>query len=318
MLVLSGMMTGLLLASCAQQTHVGSLSDTQMVSAEKAFAYPGPGGPAITGIIERQYANALQQEIALSTSAHSPGQNMLRVQLFGPVDRKVAGQTELRAGFLPPSNIGTEMRQLFPGVRMTRSPYYVQNRYGPFGYAVGRSSSGDTCLYAWQRLTSTGSTQTLIGNKGSIQIRLRLCDQALPEERLLQAMYDFTISSYFRSSGWNPYGAVNAPDASLGKSGAPVYPTASEKFATVTTSPVREAPSVERVVRPRHIAPAPQRVPALPEPTGPIVPPPPGTATSQAETRLPTALVRQVPTASQPAVIVPPPPCDPVSSNCKQ
>lgn len=81
---------------------------------------------------------------------------MLRVQLFGPVDRKAAGQTELRAGFLPPSNIGTEMRQLFPGVRMARSPYYVQNRYGPFGYAVGRSSSGDTCLYAWQRLTSTG------------------------------------------------------------------------------------------------------------------------------------------------------------------
>ncbi|CAM5541240.1 hypothetical protein MAUB1S_09039 [Mycolicibacterium aubagnense] len=317
MLVLSGMMTGLLLAGCAQQTQVGSLSDTQMVSAEKAFAYPGPGGPAITGIIERQYANALQQEIALSTSAHSPGQNMLRVQLFGPVDRKVAGQTELRAGFLPPSNIGTEMRQLFPGVRMARSPYYVQNRYGPFGYAVGRSSSGDTCLYAWQRLTSTGSTQTLIGNKGSIQIRLRLCDQALPEERLLQTMYDFTISSYFRSSGWNPYGAVNAPDASLGKSGAPVYPTASEKFATVTTPPVREAPS--RVVRSRHVAPAPQRVPALPEPTGPIVPPPPGAPTSQGATRLPTAQVRQVPTASQPAVIVPPPPpCDPLSSDCKQ
>jgi hypothetical protein len=315
MLVLSGIMTGLALAGCAQQTQVGSLSDTQMVSAEKAFAYPGPGGPAITGIIERHYANALQQEIALSTSAHSPGQNMLRVQLFGPVDRKAAGQTELRAGFLPPSNIGTEMRQLFPGVRMARSPYYVQNRYGPFGYAVGRSSSGDTCLYAWQRLTSTGSTQTLIGNKGSVQIRLRLCDQALPEERLLQTMYDFTISSYFRSSGWNPYGEVNAPDASLGRSGAPVYPTASEKFATVTT-PV--APAVERVVRPRQVAPAPQRVPTQPEATGPVVPPPPGAATPQGATRLPTVRVQNAPASVQPAVIVPPPPCDPASPNCKQ
>lgn len=313
-MVLTGAMIGL--AGCAQ-TQVGSLSDAQMVSAEKAFAFPGPGGPAITGIIERHYANALQQEISLATSAHSPGQNMLKVQLYGPVDRKAAGQTELRAGFLPPGNIGGEMRQLFPGIRMVRSPYYVQNRYGPFGYAVGRTSSGDTCLYAWQRLTSTGSTQTLIGNKGSIQIRLRLCDQAQPEERLLQTMYDFTISSYFRSSGWNPYGEVNAPDASLGKSGAPVYPTGSEKFATVT-KPVREAFAAERVVRPRRITPAPQFEPPQPAPTGLIVPSPPGADTSQGAAKPSAAQLRAAPEAAQPAVIVPPPPCDAAGSNCKQ
>lgn len=313
---LFGVLTGLVLSGCAQ-APVGSLSDTQMVSAEKAFAYPGPGGPAITGVIERHYANALQQEIALSTSAHSPGQNMLRIQLFGPVDRKAAGQTELRAGFLPPSNIGAEMRQLFPGVRMSRSPYYVQNRYGPFGYAVGRTSSGDTCLYAWQRLTSTGSTQTLIGNKGSVQIRLRLCDQAMPEERLLQTMYDFTISSYFRSSGWNPYGEVNSPDASLGKSGAPVYPVRSETFAPVTTS-VRQSPAVERVVRLRNVAPAPQQPAVQPEPTGPIVPPPPGAAMSPGAAKAPAVRPVEAARSTQPTVIVPSPPCDPASLNCKQ
>jgi hypothetical protein len=60
---------------------------------------------------------------------------------------------------------------------MQTSGYYVQNKYGAFGYAVGQTRSGDTCFYGWQRITSTGFTQTWIGNKGSIQVRLRLCDQ---------------------------------------------------------------------------------------------------------------------------------------------
>lgn len=301
-----------MLAGCAQP-QVASLTDTQMMSAEKAFAYPGPGGPAITAVLERRFANAIQQEIALATSAHTSGQNMLRVQLYGPVDTKTTGQTALREGFLPPSNIGTELRQLFPGVRMQRSPFYVQNRYGPFGYAVGRSASGDTCIYAWQRLTSTGSTQTLIGNKGSIQIRLRLCDQSLPEERLLQTMYEFTISSYFQTGGWNPYGDASPPDPSLGKSGAPIYPTPAGGPAMPNAAPAPVAAPVKSSAR---VSPA-RSQPALPQPVGPVVPPPPVARAAGAET-LPTTTSGQIaPPSPGTAVTVPPPPCDPTTTNCR-
>lgn len=302
---------GLALAGCAQQQpQIGTLNSIQIAQAQNAFVLPGPGGPAVTSVLERRYANAVEQQILLGTSSHVSGQNMLRVQLFGPVDATTTGQTSLREGYLPIKNVDAEMRQLFPGIRMTRSPYYVQNRYGPFGYAVGRSASGDTCLYGWQRLTSTGSTQTLIGNKGAIQIRLRYCDAVLPEQQLLQAMYDFTITAYFRTGNWNPYGEPNPPDASLGRSGAPRYPVAGSEVAT--TLPPRSvarpaARSLSRKATPAVVA------PARNEPIGPMVPTPPISSTPSSQPR--SGDVRT--DNAQPAVTVPPPPCDPASSTCR-
>lgn len=306
------LVTGLLTAGCASQPQIETTSSTRIRPAQDAFVYPGPGGPGVVSVLERHYANATEQQIALATSSHVSGQNMLRVQLFGPTDSMAAGQTRLREGYLPVANINTELRQLFPGVQMSRSPYYVQNRYGPFGYAVGRSGSGDTCLYGWQRLTSTGSTQTLIGNKGSIQIRLRYCDQSLSEARLLQAMYDYTISAHFTSSGWNPYGEPNAPDVSLGKSGAPRYPVGSLEFATVTSPTARTAPARPRT-SPRQVST--QAPAAKAEPVGPVVPAPPGSSAPSSVAR-PSEAGQSAKRSDMPAVTVPPPPCDPATATC--
>jgi len=304
------LLTGLVSAGCASQPQIQTMSSTKVRPAEEAFIYPEPGGPAIVSVIERRYANATEQQIALATSSHVSGQNMFRIQLFGPVDSAVAGQTHLREGYLPPANINSDLRQLFPGIRMIRSPYYVQNRYGPFGYAVGRSASGDTCLYGWQRLTSTGAAQTLIGNKGSIQIRLRYCDQSLPEPRLLQAMYGYTISAYFTSRGWNPYGQPNAPNPSLGRAGAPLYPVGATEFATVTTPPIRKSVADGRAFRRQpENAPLPQA-----EPVGPTVPAPPVTETQGVgDARGEKSAGRE----SLPAVTVPPPPCDTATAACR-
>jgi hypothetical protein len=265
-----------------------------------AFAVPEPGGPPVTAVLERRYSNAIQQEILLATSARTPGQNMLRVQLFGPAGPE-AGQTSLRQGYLPPTGTSSEMRELLPGVAMKRSQYYVQNKYGPFGYAVGRAPSGDTCFYGWQRITSTGNAQTWVGNKGSIQVRLRLCDQTASEEQLLQAMYGFTINVFYKDGNWNPFGEPLPPDETLGRAGAPIYPVGVERFQTVVTP---RAPEPARAQAPRRRAAAPSRVPAeaipqppaRPTPVGPLVPPPPGT------TAYP-------PAAPQPAAAVPAPPC---------
>ncbi|WP_051355468.1 cellulose biosynthesis protein BcsN [Mesorhizobium erdmanii] len=302
------MMSVAVLAGCAGPAPIVNPSGTSLASAETAFAFPPPGGPAITAILERRFTNATQQDILLSTSAHTPGQNTLRVQLFGPVDTSLAGQGRLRDGYLPIGDLGSEMRQMLPGIRMQRSPYYVQNKYGPFGYAVGRAASGDTCLYGWQRISSTGVTQTWIGNKGSVQVRLRLCDQGASEQKLLDIMYGYTITSYFKSRNWNPYGEPVAPDESLGKPGHPIYPVGVTRFETVT-APASAKPA-PRIVRRRDAA-GQQPVQSLAHPVGPLVPAPPGGRTAQT---LQPAASQPVATGnavvgSGPITIVPSPPC---------
>ncbi|MDI6027546.1 cellulose biosynthesis protein BcsN [Corticibacterium sp. UT-5YL-CI-8] len=317
------------LAACASPVRLENPSPLRTVEPESAFAIPSAGGPAISGILERTYSNAVQQDILLATSARTPGQNMLRVQFFGPVDSNVAGQTALRPGFLAPSNIGSEMRAVLPGIPMQRSPFYVQNQYGPFGYAVGRSASGDNCFYGWQRITSTGTAQTWIGNKGSIQIRLRLCQTGATEEQLLQSMYGFTVRSYFRDGNWNPFGEPASPSETLGRPGQPIYPTSATRFETVSPTPtVDPAPTPVRV---RQAAPAPAAVDTgpvrpgpLPAPVGPMVPPPPPLVGTNPEA-LPAATLEGAATPGQRAtipggIVVPPPPnCPPggeTSASC--
>ncbi len=300
----------LAIGGCAQPPPLMRSTGTSLVAAETAFALPAPGGPAVTAVLERRFANATQQDILLSTSAHTPGQNMLRVQIFGPVDTAAAGESRLREGYLPLSNIGSEIRQALPGIRMQTSPYYVQNKYGPFGYAAGRSASGDTCLYGWQRISSTGVTQTWIGNKGSIQVRLRICDQNAPEQKLLDVMYGYTITSYFKTGNWNPYGEPPPPEASLGKPGQPIYPVGVSRFETVTTPPAATQQPRRTAHAPRQVLAEPQ--PTLPAPVGPTVPPPPGTAPIARASGQPavapiTESSKAAGTGTVP--IVPPPPC---------
>lgn len=305
----TGLASIVALANCAQPPPLVNSSGTSLVSSQTAFAFPAPGGPAVTAVLERRFANATQQDILLATSAHTPGQNMLRVQFFGPVDRSVAGESRLREGYLPLGDLSSEMRQMLPGIPMQRSPYYVQNKYGPFGYAAGRSSSGDTCLYAWQRISSTGVTQTWIGNRGSIQVRLRICDQNAPEQKLLEIMYGYTITSYFKTRNWNPYGEPPPPEASLGKPGQLIYPVGASRFETVTSPPAAQ--------QARRAARAPRQVPAesqsaQPAAVGPIVPPPPGSAPitpAPSATAVPAPLPSAKAAGKVTVPIVPPPPC---------
>jgi hypothetical protein len=293
-----------LVSGCSRGLPLRSDDLTRIVPNEQAFALPEVGGPAVTAVLEKRYTNATEQDVLLATSSAVPGQNMLRVQIFGPVDRTLASQDKLRAGYLVAKNVNAEMRQLIPGVRMQTSAYYVQNKYGPFGYAVGRSSSGDTCLYGWQRITSTGVAQTWIGNKGSIQVRLRICDQSASEMRLLQSMYGYTINASFKDGHWNPFGTPLPPDETLGRGGAPVYPVSASRFETVA-EPIAEAPAAPKRQSSRQVA---VEQPQLPAPIGPVVPPPPGAKIASSSSRA----VPASPAAAAP--LVPPPPCAPNSA----
>src|SRR5690606_3555739 len=152
-----------------------------------------------------------------------------------------------------------EMRSLLPGVAMQRSNHYVQNTFGPFGYATGRSASGDTCLYAWQRLASKPS---LIGNKGSVQIRLRLCGRSATEESLLATMYGFTFTGAFADMGWNPFDRAPPSDPRLGVSGQPMRPDGTSGLVKQIHPP----PSTVRPPAPRGTPPPPSAPQPMEEP----------------------------------------------------
>ncbi|KQY27222.1 hypothetical protein ASD31_00030 [Rhizobium sp. Root482] len=198
--------------------------NANIVPDETALALPPPGGPGIVNIVERRFSNAVQQDIYLFTSAATPGQNVMRVQLFGPVGLEYDGRTSLAYSSIRASEIGRETRRELPGMRLVQSPLYLQNNYGPFSYAYGRGRGDDACFYAWQQIRSREEARTTFQNRGTIQVRLRLCEAGASEEKLLRNMYGYTIRAGFDTAGWNPYGAAPGVDPALGRTGNPIYP----------------------------------------------------------------------------------------------
>lgn len=242
---------------------------------ETAFALPSPSGPAVVNIVERRFSDSTQQDIFLFTSASTPGQNVLRIQLFGPVGLQMDGQKGLGYSSIRASEIAKEMRRELPGVALTQSPLYLQNNYGPFSYAYGRGYGNDACLYAWQQIRSPEEARTVFQNRGTIQVRLRLCEDGASEEKLLSTMYGYTIRAAFNVPGWNPYGEPPSVDPTLGRTGNPIYP----KSEYLRDSPAAAVDNVRPrpVLRQRQVARAPEnKVPVkqpasaetLPLPTG--------------------------------------------------
>lgn len=238
------LMTGL--SGCSPRDGV-KLSDTAVtVPEETAFALPAPGGPAVVNIVERRFHNATQQDIFLFTSASTPGQNVLRVQLFGPVGSQFEGTQSLGYSSIRATEIAKEMRRELPGIALRQSPVYLQNNYGPFSYAYGHGRGNDACLYGWQQIRSPEDARTVFQNRGTIQVRLRMCEEGASEEKLLNTMYGYTIRSAFNVAGWNPYGEPPTVDPNLGRTGNPIYPK---------TEDLREAVQpVVGVERPRPVA----------------------------------------------------------------
>ncbi|WP_185984665.1 cellulose biosynthesis protein BcsN [Aureimonas mangrovi] len=262
------------LSGCMTGAQPISTSRTRTVMLEDTYIAPPVGGPQILEVTERRYPNATEQTILLGNRSRVPGSNFIEVRFFGPVGNSGTGRTPLPNRPLSNTNLIAEMREVLPSVPMRQSALYVQNRYGPFGYAAGRAAGGDTCVYAWQRIAGVDHSTLLMRDKGTIEIRFRLCDSEVDEERLLYTMYGFTIRAFFSDLLWNPYGAPNAVDEQLGSTGAPVMPTGARGFENTApvAAPVRRAAPARAPAAPE---PAPTEAPPLPAPVGPLVPPPP-------------------------------------------
>jgi hypothetical protein len=189
-----------------------------------ALVLPPPGSVSVVTVLEKRYANAITQTIVLSNDSAATGENSIEATFFGPVGPGAAPGDTLRWRPLDAVRVSKEMIDAFPGVRMTRSPYYVQNGYGPFGYGVGRPRGGGTCLYAWQQIEPQRNKFGEPRSRGSISLRVRLCRAKATEEEMLRFMYGLVISGYFLPYAWNPYGDAPPPPAGLGGMAAPSLP----------------------------------------------------------------------------------------------
>jgi hypothetical protein len=202
------------------------------VAPVESFARLPVGGPAIITVLERRYRDAIVRESILATNSRVSGQNFLTVTLYGPVGYVTVDDNALGPESIEPTQIRREFGWYLFGVPMQTSLIYVQNKYGPFGFATGVDRSGDRCLYAWQHIE-----RPLFLDAGAVGIRLRLCSTKATEQELLSVMYNFDIVGYLPSPLWNPYGKPPRVASNLGGLSAPVEPQL--PVTTVAAAPPR-------------------------------------------------------------------------------
>ncbi|MDO1585075.1 cellulose biosynthesis protein BcsN [Rhizobium oryzicola] len=251
------------------------------MSSDSALVMPPPGGPAVRGVVSSQHSNGTEQTVLLATTARIAGQNYFKVQYAGGTDP----DSNAPSGSYRPisgNSIAAEAARAIPGIRMTPSNQLLQNSYGPFSYASGRSPMGDTCLFAWQQIRSR-STPTAIGrNFGMIQVRMRLCDAHASERDLLNVMYGYTLTGTFVGNVWNPHGQPPGVDEDVISGRKLIEPAGVSSMTTssigvprnivVQTSPARPA---SRPVAAAQSAPVVQPATAVP---AVVIPMPPVTA----------------------------------------
>lgn len=275
--------------ACAGRSDLGYASLMSEVPATRAIIIPPPGGPSVVAVLQQQFQNGLTQEIALSTASLTTGQNAFYVSLLNNTAGSMEIPDTLSLPSLTPDRIQREMEERMPGVEMETSLVYVQNKFGPFGFATGRSAAGDLCLYAWQKI-EPGEPAIFVPG-GTVSVRLRLCDSDANVDQLLRVFYGYTIAAYYRQESWNPYGDPPAPPANFGEKDAPMYPLGLSDGSGSTTvvrrrSVVGEARRVlpatgapGRTIDKDTVAPAPPvftAPPVMAPPNDyPVVPPPP-------------------------------------------
>ena len=163
-------------AGCAGRHVIIENVGARSVSTNLAFVSLGPGTPGVLSVIESRYANATRQTIALVTRGKTPGENQLQIDVFGLTNEGVSLETTLPDLALNEVDLYSEAQGALPDVPLRMSLNYMQNNFGPFGNAVGRSTQGDTCVYAWQRIATPDRKLSLVNSRVAMSVRLRLCD----------------------------------------------------------------------------------------------------------------------------------------------
>jgi hypothetical protein len=301
------LMMALVANGCAAQRTIVENSGARAVPTDHAFVSLGPGGPAVLSVIQSDYANATRQTIALATRGKTPGENQLRVDVLGVKNDNVALDSSLPDLPLKEAELAVEAQDALPDASLRVSNSYLQNRYGPFGYIVGKTAQSDTCVYAWQRLATPDTKISLINSRNAISIRLRLCDSVASEAALAATMMNLNVNIALSSGSWTPEPRELSSDV-----GAVNAPTAPPQIAIAAANPLPPLPArAAPPLRARQARRARQPEPA--PPAGSVVQPPTSNGVVVPAPPL-AALDAPLPAAATPPpaqISVPPPPQEP-------
>ena len=274
-----------MLAGCAT-LQVPPDTEPKSVPAAEALALLPPGSLAMLGVVQTEYVNAVEQRIALETRSRSPGENYIHIQSF---TEEAHSATPGGLQDVPLFNVDMagEARGTVSFADMKLSEYFVQNYYGPFGYSMGRTAEGETCMYAWQRIAPDRPFAGTSVQRGAITIKMLVCDSDYSEQELLSLMLDLRVK-----------GATGLPVPVNRGVGMPVRmaPVGALGVGNVLAEEA-PAPIIVSSPSPAPANPAPLEDP-IPAPGSPTVPPP-GTPSR------PGGAVPDVPTT--PAPVVPSP-----------
>ncbi|MBB3810146.1 cellulose biosynthesis protein BcsN [Pseudochelatococcus contaminans] len=242
------------MTACAPRFDPQSLeiiSETSQVSLSRAMLVPSIGTTPIIGVLESRYTNAYVQELILQTDSRRPGQSRYHVTFMLPGETGGPGTRDLEVRRIDPFLIQKELAERFPDVAMEMSAYFVQNRFGPFGFATGRTTAGDTCIYAWQTITRSRAASLIDGVGGRIDIRLDMCDSGASVGDLLEMMYGFTINAYLARWNWQPYDGTPSLNPDIGTPGEDIRPPVltPPDPQPLSRSPVRPAAAREAAAR---------------------------------------------------------------------
>lgn len=261
-----------MLAGCASTRDLPP-QEARIVAPVDAMIVPPPGGPGIINVVSTTFPNAIRQDISLATQASSPGENKISLIQFVE-DGGDGSDAALQDIPFTQVNLTEEALAAWPNSGMSVSPYFVQNDYGPFGYAIGRPANGDVCIYAWQRI-APGLKPSGAVDRGTITVRFQMCKRSATEQELLEVMYRLRLK-----------GSVHPPGAAppaIGRIAAPIRPVGAGGFSNVinvpAAAPVRRATPAAPVATPAPAVVVP--VVMAPPPGAPIVPSPSGANASQ-------------------------------------
>lgn len=245
--------------------------EARIVAPVDAMIVPPPGGPGIINVVSTTFPNAIRQDISLATQARSTGENKIAIIQFVGAGGD-GSDAALRDIPFTQVNLTAEALAAWPNSGMAVSPYYVQNDYGPFGYAIGRPSNGDVCIYAWQRI-APGLRPSGAVARGAINVRFQMCKRNASEQELLDVMYRLRLKANVHQPGSAP--------AAIGRIAAPIRPIGAQGFSNVINvpapAPAPPAAPATPALAPVVTAPA----PITPPPGAPIVPSPGGSSVTQ-------------------------------------
>ena len=264
-----------IVGGCAAPRSILADTTVRQVSVDQAFVSLGPGAPLVQSVVERPYANATRQTVALATRGTTPGENSLRVDVIGVTNSSVNHEARLPDPPLDAADLMSEAESALPAVPLRTSLTYVQNRYGPFGYAVGKSREGDECIYAWQRIATPDQDISVVNSRNTLSLRLRMCEPEKSEAQLVSAMMGLNVNVGLSGGTWTAAPKQLSPD--IGATGVVVGPP--EVLAAA--DPAAEQPvqrRARRVVRASRRSSVGVAVAApaqsAPPPGSPVVPPP--------------------------------------------